>query len=407
MPINELIAETIVNKISSLINRAVIISDPLGTILASTDLTKTGLQFTAMQRAAETNTNLEVTKEDFSFTKNPLETGIIIPLVYNGEVVATLYIQDEPDNYKKYLPMAKTTGELLIYQTLVIDNVPYKDKIKDNFIFGLLHHKLSWDDQRTYDEAELLEVSLHKDKIVVVIYAPGFWQTQFSEETPTSEDERQGRLHTYKKKLYDAIKEFYGEVSAVQISYFGNDTFIALIDETPTMKGGQMIEIMRKKAADFNAIVHRQFPKEIAKVAIGLGNFYRGKDGIVLAYEEAKVSLQLGLNFEEHKPLFHIDDLGMIAILAGGNKRWQENFVKNLLTQLLPEKYLIETVEVFFNENMSLTQTAKNLNIHRNTLLYRLSKIKKITGLDPRNFNDAVKLKLASILSNLQEKERA
>lgn len=406
MPINELIAETIVNKIAGLINREVIISDPFGTVLASTDLSKTGLQYSVMQRAVESNQTIEVTKEDFSFTKNPLEVGIIAPLVYNGEVVATLYVQDEPDNYKKYFSVIKTTAELLIYQTLVIDNVPYKDKIKDNFIFGLLHQKLSWDDQRTYDEAELLEVSLHKDKIVVVIYVPGFWQMQFSGETPTSEDERQGRLHGYKKKLYDAIKEFYGEVAGVQISYFGNDTFIALIDETPAFKGNQLIEIMRKRAKDFNALVHRQFPKEVEKVAIGLGNFYRGKDGIVLAYEEAKVSLQLGLNFEEHKPLFHIDDLGMIAILAGGNKRWQENFVRNLLTQLLPEKYLIETVDVFFNENMSLTQTAKNLNIHRNTLLYRLSKIKKITGLDPRNFNDAVKLKLASILSSLQEKER-
>jgi carbohydrate diacid regulator len=406
MPINEFIAETIVNKIAALINREIIIADLFGTVLSSTDLSKTGLQYSQMQQAAEGNLTIEVNIDEASFTKNPLGNGVIVPLVYNGEVVASLYVQDDKESYQKYLSVIKTTAELLIYQTLVIDNVPYKDKIKDNFIFGLLHHKLSWDDQRTYDEAELLEVSLHKDKIVPVIYVPGFWQMQFSGETPTSEDERQGRLHSYKKKLYDAIKEFYGEVAGVQISYFGNDTFVALIDETSTLKGNQMIDLMRKKAADFNALVHRQFPKEVEKVAIGLGNFYRGKDGIVLAYEEAKVSLQLGLSFEEHKPLFHIDDLGMIAILAGGNKRWQENFVRNLLTQLLPEKYLIETVEVFFNENMSLTQTAKNLNIHRNTLLYRLSKIKKITGLDPRNFNDAVKLKLASILSSLQEKER-
>ncbi len=407
MPINELIAETIVNKISALINREVIISDVAGNVLAGSDLAKTGLHYTLLQKAVDLNQTVIVNKDESSFTKNPLETGVVVPLFYNAEIVAGMYIQDEPDNTNKYISIIKTTAELMIYQTLVIDNVPYKDKIKDNFIFGLLHHKLSWDDQRTYDEAELLEVSLHKDKIVPVIFVPGFWQMQFSGDTPTSEDERQSRLHVYKKKIYDAIKEFFGEVSGVQISYFGNDTFVALIDETQNLKGNQMIELLRKRAKDFNSLVHAQFPKDIPKVAIGLGNFYRGKDGIVLAYEEAKVSLQLGMNFEEPQPLFHIDDLGMIAILAGGNKRWQENFVRNLLTQLLPEKYLIETVEVFFNENMSLTQTAKNLNIHRNTLLYRLSKIKKITGLDPRNFNDAVKIKLASILHSLQEKERA
>lgn len=406
MPINELIAETIVNKISSLINREIIITDPLGVVLASTDLSKTGLNYSIMQRSAESKQSIEINQDDFSFTKNPLGNGVALPLNYNGEVVAVLYVQDDKGSYDKYISVIKTTAELLIYQTLVIDNVPYKDKIKDNFIFGLLHHKLSWDDQRTYDEAELLEVSLHKDKIVVVIYAPGFWQMQVSLDGPSSEDERQSKLHVYKKKIYEAIKQFYGDVSGVQISYFGSDTFVALIDETASLKGNQMVEQMRKKEKEFNDLIAEQFPKEVQKVAIGLGNFYRGKDGIVLAYEEAKMALQLGLNFEEHKPVYHIDDLGLIAILAGGNKRWQENFVRNLLTALLPEKYLIETVDVFFNENMSLTQTAKVLNIHRNTLLYRLSKIKKITGLDPRNFNDAVKIKLASILSSLQEKER-
>src|SRR4051812_15552700 len=121
MLINEILAETIVNKIASLIKREILFSDTGGNVLASTDLSKTGAHYSQMQRVAETGTPAEVTKDDFSFTKHPLETGVIIPLVYNNETVGTLYIQDEPSNYNKYLNIAKTTTELLIYQTLVID----------------------------------------------------------------------------------------------------------------------------------------------------------------------------------------------------------------------------------------------------------------------------------------------
>jgi carbohydrate diacid regulator len=408
MLINEILAETIVNKIASLIKREILFSDIGGNVLASTDLAKTGTHYSQMQRVAETRTQAEVTKDDFSFTKHPLESGVIVPLIYNNEIVGTLYIQDEPSNYSKYANIIKTTTELLIYQTLVIDNVPYKDRIKDNFIFGLLHHKLSWDDPRTYDEAELLEVSLHKDKMVAVLYAPGFWQSQFNSERPSSEDERQSRIHLYKKKIYDSVKEFYGEEAGpgIQLSYFGNDTFVILVDETQNIKGVDLVEKLRKHSTDFNKLMIDKFAPDVSKIYIGVGNFYRGKDGIGLAYEEAKTAMQLGINFLENKFVYHIDDLGMISVLAGGNKRWQENFVRNLLLKLMPEKYLIETVDVFFDQNMSLTQTAKNLKIHRNTLLYRLSKVKKITGLDPRKFNDAVKIRLASILNTLLEKER-
>jgi carbohydrate diacid regulator len=408
MLINELLAETIVNKVAALVNREIVFTDIAGNVLASTDLSKTSAHYSQMQRAAESGQVLEVVKDDFSFSKYPLDSGVIIPLAYNGETVGTIYLQDEPSNYSKYSNIIKTTTELLIYQTLVIDNVPYKDRIKDNFIFGLLHRKLSWDDPRTYDEAELLEVSLLKDKVVTVIHAPKFWQSQFSTDRPTSEDERQSRLHIYKKKIYDAVKQFFGEEAGAgtQISYFGNDTFVLLIDENAATKGAQMVENLRKKGTEFNKMVAEKFAPEIDKVVIGVGNFYRGKDGITLAYEEAKIALQLGMNFVESRAVYHIDDLGMIAVLAGGNKRWQENFVRNLLTKLMAERYLLETVDVFFDQNMSLTQTAKNLKIHRNTLLYRLSKVKKITGLDPRKFNDAVKIRLASILNTLLEKDR-
>jgi sugar diacid utilization regulator len=189
MQINEFIAETIVNKISGLIGKEIMLSDTFGYVLSSNDLSKTHANYAQMQQVVQTGKNLEISKDDFGFVKDPLQQGIIIPLAYAGEIIGALYVQDEPSNYSKYATLIKTTAELLLHQILVIDNVPYKDRIKDGFIFGLLHKKISWDDQRTYDEAELLEVSLHKDKVIMVIYVPGFWQGQFTDVATATEDD--------------------------------------------------------------------------------------------------------------------------------------------------------------------------------------------------------------------------
>ena len=168
------------------------------------------------------------------------------------------------------------------------------------------------------------------------------------------------------------------------------------------MDGKEMVDAIRVKAEEFNRLIQSQFePDSFKRLLIGVGSFYRGKDGAMLAYEEARRALNLALSIGEQRQLYHIDDLGMIATLAGGNKKWQDNFVRRLLVKLLTEEYLLETLEVFFDKNMSLTKTAQQIKIHRNTLLYRLDKIKKVTGLDPRKFNDAMELKVALILNRL------
>src|SRR3990167_4604429 len=168
------------------------------------------------------------------------------------------------------------------------------------------------------------------------------------------------------------------------------------------MDGREMVDQIRNKSTELYDLISKQFAQgTFTRLLIGVGSFYRGKDGAILAYEEARRALNLGLSIGEHKNMYHIDDLGMIATLAGGNKKWQDNFVRRLLMKLLSEEYLLETVEVFFDKNMSLTKTAQQIKIHRNTLLYRLDKIKKVTGLDPRKFNDAIELKVALILNKV------
>src|SRR5258708_6173351 len=405
MGINEIVAESIVNKLSALLKKKVAVASPVGDILASSDLAETGKNYEQLRQAADGSQEIETMGPA---SKTTLSQGIIVPIFYGGEIAGTLFIEDKPEEYQHYRHIIGTTAELLIQQNIVTDNFPYKDKIKDNFVFGLLHRRLAVEDSKVREEADLFDVNLNRDKVVLIISVEEFWNGLFGKNLSASEDEKQTVLSSYKKKIYQAFSQFFGRLSGCSVSYFGSDTFVVLLDELYSMDGREMVDMVRNKSQELVQLISSQFDKRQNKKPVsGVGSFCRGKEGAILAYEEARRALNLGLSIGEHKILYHIDDLGMIATLAGGNKKWQDNFVRRLLMKLLAEEYLLETVEVFFDRNMSLTQTSKQLSIHRNTLLYRLDKIKKVTGLDPRKFNDAMELKVALILNKVLYLEKA
>ena len=405
MELNEIIAEHVVNKLSSLLKKKITVANAHGDVMASSDLAETGKQYDQFLDAIAKKTEIETSGTP---TKTSLGQGLIVPISYSGQVVGCIFIEDKPEEYQHYRQIIGTTIELLLHQNMVTDSFPYKDKIKDNFVFGLLHRRVSVEDVKVREEADLFDINLNRDKVVVIVSVEGFWQALFGNNLTASEDEKQTMLSNYKKKLFQALSQFFGRLAGCSVSYFGSDTFVAMVDELYSMEGKEMVDLIRSKTEEFHKIIADQFEGiNYNKVLVGVGSFYRGKEGSILAYEEARRAINFGISIGETRKLYHIDDLGMIATLSGGNKKWQDNFVKRLLMKLIAEDYLLETVEVFFDKNMSLTQTSKELKIHRNTLLYRLEKIKKVTGLDPRKFNDAMELKVALILNKVLYLEKS
>ncbi len=75
---------------------------------------------------------------------------------------------------------------------------------------------------------------------------------------------------------------------------------------------------------------------------------------------------------------------------------------KNVMS-FLEDQELTETIEKFFENNLNVCQTSKKTFMHRNTLLYRIEKVKKLLGLDVRNFEDAVTLQIIMILQKLDK----
>jgi len=77
-----------------------------------------------------------------------------------------------------------------------------------------------------------------------------------------------------------------------------------------------------------------------------------------------------------------------------------EKFLTPEIISVLQDKELVDCINAFFKNNLNISETSRNAFLHRNTLLYRIEKIHKLTGLNIRNFEDAITFKLLSKIYN-------
>jgi sugar diacid utilization regulator len=118
------------------------------------------------------------------------------------------------------------------------------------------------------------------------------------------------------------------------------------------------------------------------------------------AIVDMRETMRLGKTFYPGADIYLPWQMRLETLLNLISEEEQLRFVGQVLTRSgqPPDTEMYLTLEQFFNDDCNVSETAKTLYIHRNTLLYRLDKFKQETGLDVRNFSDAVLVKVALLL---------
>ena len=133
-------------------------------------------------------------------------------------------------------------------------------------------------------------------------------------------------------------------------------------------------------------------------VVIGIGTVATHLRDLAKCYKEAQIAIEVGKVFDTEKYIINYENLGIGRLIYQlpttlCEMFLQEVFKKNPIDAL--DKETLFTINKFFENNLVLSETARKLFVHRNTLVYRLEKIKKLTGLDLREFDDAITFKVA------------
>lgn len=365
-------ARTVITQVMSLLGRDVSLVDERGTVAASFDPNMVGSQIAGTASVLEAKEAVDLAEEQ----------AVGFPILHNEAAVGALIIHADPKSVKEFIPITRSLVELLVEQEAdqaLTGNL-------DQLLWQFFHSLSDAERERLVAEARLLGVDLTKPRFVVLISVPGF-----SEQLATTTD-KAAPITRFKEKLSREVAALFPTSNDNTITYFGQDRFLLMKDAS---KGDETVDMFRQKSP--------QMLKNLGKeLTAGIGSLYLGVEGLITSYREAETALRLGMKlYAPGKPYF-VDDLGLYIVFGDVGVDKQIRLAKKLLAPLIKEGDLLKTVRAYFEQNLNLTKAAASLHIHRNTLIYRLGKIKDLTGLDPENFENAVQIKLALILLDLE-----
>ena len=134
------------------------------------------------------------------------------------------------------------------------------------------------------------------------------------------------------------------------------------------------------------------------KTVIGIGTVSDHLRELADSYKEAQTAIEVGKVFDTEKTIINYENLGIGRLIYQLPTTLCEIFLsevfkKNSIDTL--DQETLFTINKFFENNLNVSETSRKLFVHRNTLVYRLEKIKKLTGLDLREFDDAIIFKVA------------
>ena len=172
---------------------------------------------------------------------------------------------------------------------------------------------------------------------------------------------------------------------------------IILVKELKPEEGYETVEQTAKMLLDMlNS-------EAMSKVRIAYGTMISEIRFLSKSYKEAKMALDVGKIFYEEKSIIAYNTLGIGRLIYQLPIPLCEMFMNEVFGGELPESLddeTLMTINKFFENNLNVSETSRQLYIHRNTLVYRLEKIQKSTGLDVRVFEDALTFRIALMVSN-------
>lgn len=190
---------------------------------------------------------------------------------------------------------------------------------------------------------------------------------------------------------YDVIQNLFPDRQKDFIINVGEND-IALVKE---VKQGIESKDLEKLALSIVDTLSGEF---YTHAVVGIGTIVNGVKDLAKSFKEAQIALEVGKVFDTEKTIVSYDNLGIARLIYQLPTTLCEMFLKEVFKkgsiESLDQETLF-TIQRFFENNLNVSETSRKLFVHRNTLVYRLEKIKKLTGLDLREFDHAIVFKVA------------
>lgn len=352
--VSKSLAQQIVNTVHDICGHDINFINKKGIIFASTDETRIGTFHEIGKEAAETQKTIEVTENDNYKGTN---CGVNIPITHNGSMIAVIGISGRPDEVRSYAFLAEKITRLFIREQ-ELNNTAHTLSEKKRFLLNALTSGNLENEEYLFSILDDFQINKEIPHRIIIVRISSL--------------ENGKMLSSMESKI---IRLFERLKITVFCDYYPNQ-FIALANDTTIMENISSFKSLSLDNQD--------------SISIGIG---RATDiyQLNISFQTASIALA-NVSFDGSSfALF--DDLTLEIVLNSISTESRTEYLNKVLAKLSAED--IELLHIYYEEGQSLSRTCNRLFLHKNTLQYKLDRIYRLCGHNPRDFKDAVVLYLA------------
>lgn len=339
----------IVHQMRESIERVIGVVDETATVIACSDLTKIGETFEYLMLATGENTDIFV-RDNYTFK----------PFGSLPKPEYAVFVEGTDDLAAKFTSILAVTFTSIkqYYDEKYDRNNFIKNVILDNILPGDI-----------YVKARELHFNADVSRAVLLVRV----------------------LSSNDISAFDVIQNLFPDKQK-DFVFNISETDIVLVKE---IKSGIDTKNLEKLARSIVDTLGGEF---YTKVVVGIGTPVVGVKDLARSFKESQVALEVGKVFDTEKSIVSYDNLGIARLIYQLPTTLCEMFLREVFKkgsiESLDQETLF-TIQKFFENNLNVSETSRKLFVHRNTLVYRLEKIRKLTGLDLREFDHAIIFKVA------------
>lgn len=394
MEITHAYAQNIVEKTIKILGRNINIMNSLGIIVGSGDKKRIDTYHQGAAEIIKTGEAMEITTEQANGLEGA-KPGVNLPIFLNERIVGVVGITGEPEEVRPFGQLLKISVETMLKQFYLSEQLRMEQNAKELYISDILNGNFQEGIEMFITKGEVLGYNMSLPRIALVIKIHDFDGSQ-NRDTMKLEDKIELVEQKRREKILNCIKIAFNNPQHM-ISYSGSSTYVVLF----VIKKGN-IGIVKKQLREIVKVFREKVERYSTNYRIGVGSYYPELAGLRRSYKEAIKSIQIldTMPVDEKLPeLVFASDMSLEMMLANTPEEIiriykSQVFAKDGAEDFLNNTKLIKTLNAYFSSNLNISRTAEELKVTRNTVSGRLDKIKRLTGLEPSNFNDAVKLKV-------------
>lgn len=349
------IANHIVQETMNRLDRNINIVNTEGYIIASGVPSRVGKLHVAALEAIQSGQTIIINEHNQHLWDGAL-CGMNMPVSFQDQIVGAIGITGEPEEISEFAELVRMTTELMLHQSFHIPQQVWRSRTKEVVMEQLI--KPTPDLQQIDKQLQLLSMELRPPYYAFVL--------------------RTDQVLEYNSMLLQKTEDIYGshhvlvgllDTHRACIFVFG------LSDQVRSQKLDTWVDFIRRSGVSFQ---------------IGCSAEAVRQEDIASIIEEAEFALKHGA---QEQQLISYAGFESQMIVLQSKPLTNQRFLERVLTGMSGSA--VQTLQTYFDCNMNIQETANVLFLHKNTIIYRIKRVKEITGYDPQIFRDALALQTA------------